>query len=328
MSIADKQMFINSMIEELSKSCTLSQIELVKSALQTVSADYDIITLQTAESKLAQSDLLDAFIAAKEIEGRSSKTTTRYRYIINRLIQAAGVPLESINVYHIRKHLMEEKQRGVSDSTLKGYREIYSSTFGWLHKEGLIQRNPIANVGPIKCEKKIRKPYSDIDIEKLKECCSNDRNKAIFFFLLSTGCRISEMCELNRDDIKLQTLECIVHGKGNKQRTVYMSDVAAMMLGRYLDSRSDNDPALFIGKRSNRITPNGVRCMLKTVAAKANVPNVHPHRFRRTLATNLIDRGMPVQDVAFILGHEKLDTTMKYIYIAQDNVKNEYKKYA
>lgn len=325
MSIADKQLFIDTVATKLSDKLTVTQIIEVQAALQTIASDYEIMAVARPA---IQNDFVEAFLAAKEIEGCSVKTIKLYRYLARRLLKFANIPIEQVNTYHIRQYLIREKQRGISDATLKNIRETYSSFFGWLHKEGLIQRNPIANIGPIKCEKKIRKPYSDIDLEKLKECCGNDRNRAIFFLLLSTGCRISEVCALNRSDINVNSLECVVHGKGNKQRTVFFSDVAAMMLKRYLDGRKDDDPALFVGKRHNRLTDNGIRCMLKVVSRKANVSNVHPHRFRRTLATTLIDRGMPVQDVAFILGHEKLDTTMKYVYIAQDNVKNAYRKYA
>lgn len=326
MSVAEKQMFLESVRSSISGELTGTQLEYVMDHVSEIIKDYDLIPIE--RDFQPGSDLLETFLMAKQIEGRSAKTVGRYRYIIVKMLEHVKAPVESINVYHVRKFLMFEKGRGISDQTIKGYREVYSSFFGWLHKEGLIQKNPIANIGAIKCEKKVRKPLSDIDIEKLKECCETDRNRAIFFFLLSTGCRISEACDLNRDDVNTNSMECIVHGKGNKQRTVFMSAVAAMMLKRYLNERTDNSPALFVGKGTNRLQPGGVRFMLKKISAKAGVENVHPHRFRRTLATGLIDRGMAVQDVAFILGHEKLDTTMKYVYMSQQNVKNEYRKFA
>jgi site-specific recombinase XerD len=146
-------------------------------------------------------------------------------------------------------------------------------------------------------------------------------------FLLSTGCRISEVCGLNRESVDLKNLECTVLGKGDKERTVFFDDVTAMLLNRYFSERKDNSPALFAGKGTDRMTPGGVRAKLKTIAQRAHVENVHPHRFRRTLATTLIDRGMDIQEVAALLGHEKLDTTLKYVYINKVNVKNAYKKY-
>ena len=136
------------------------------------------------------------------------------------------------------------------------------------------------------------------------------------------------MCELNRDDIDFAAGECIVHGKGNKERTVYINSVAMMNLKRYLTARGDSNQALFIGQRKNRITPHGVRAMLKVIEEKSGVENVHPHRFRRTLATSLINRGMPIQEVAAILGHDKIDTTMRYVYIDRRSLKNAYQKYA
>lgn len=203
-----------------------------------------------------------------------------------------------------------------------------SSFFGWLQKEGLIPANPCANLGAIKCAKVVREPYSATDIERLKEACSSLRDRAIIMFLLSSGCRISEVCGLNRNDIDMASAECTVLGKGNKERVVYLDSVALMLLRRYLASRKDAHNALFVGLRGERLQPGGVRAMLKQLEAKTGVPNVHPHRFRRTLATNLIARGMPIQEVAAILGHDKLDTTMKYVYLEKSNIKNSFAKYA
>ena len=205
---------------------------------------------------------------------------------------------------------------------------MFNSFFGWIHREGLIPTNPCANLNPIKCKKEERKPFSDIDIERLKEACTNVRDKAIITFLLATGCRISEVCALNIEDIDFQNQECVVLGKGNKERTVYLDNIATMQLDKYLSCRFDRDKALFIGKNTIRMHPGGIRKRLHELGDKAGVTNVHPHRFRRTLATNLIDRGMAIQEVAKILGHEKIDTTMKYVYTNQVNVKNAYRKFA
>ena len=328
MSVADKQLFYSKVASLLEDKLTATQMVSVMQAISETSAEYEITYTNRSTDGGMSSDLIEAFISAKTIEGRSGKTINHYKYLIDKLIKSVNVPVEKINVYHIRKYLLSEKTRGVSDSTIEGYRTVYSSFFGWLHKEGLIQTNPCANIGTIHCEKKVRKPFSDIDIEKIKESCGTDRNRAIFFFLLSTGCRVSEACGLNRDDINFQTLECKVLGKGNKERTVYISNVAAMMLKRYLENRRDNSKALFVGKGSDRLTPAGVRFMFKKVAKAAGVENVHPHRCRRTLATSLINHGMSLQDVAHVLGHDKLDTTMKYVYMDQQNVKNAYRKFA
>ena len=280
------------------------------------------------ESDSETEDMLKAFLSAKEVEGRSQKTLARYEYICKRALKKIGLPIRDISVFHLRKFLAEEKARGIADSTLDGTREVLSSLFGWLHKEGLIKMNPTGNLGTIKIQKKVRKPYSQTDIEKLKECCKTSRDKAIICLLLSTGCRVSEVCGLDRDDLDFLNKEVTVLGKGNKERTVFLDDVCIMCLTRYLNERKDNEPALFIGKRRERLEPGGVREMLRVLANKAGVENVHPHRFRRTLATNLIDHGMELQNVSQILGHERLDTTMKYIYTSKGDLKNQYRKYA
>jgi site-specific recombinase XerD len=201
------------------------------------------------------------------------------------------------------------------------------SYFGWLQKEGLLEANPCANLAPIKCVKKVRVPYTEVDIERLKESCWCTRDKALIVFLLSTGCRISEVCGLNRDSIDFISGECTVLGKGNKERTVFIDDVTAMLLQRYLSERTDESPALFSGKGTKRMTPSGIRARLHNIAKKADIDNVHPHRFRRTLATTLINHGMQIQEVASILGHDKLDTTMKYVYIDKTKIKNSYRKF-
>ena len=332
MSVADKQLLVSDFERLIADNFTASQISYIKNSLSEVLDKFNIIQYtQDMYTNRTPDDLLSAFITSKRIEGCSNKTLKHYEYCTLKMLKYLQIPIKSINVFHIRDFLSYEKNRGIADRTINGYRNVYSSFFTWLYKESLIPKNPCVNIGAIKCEKKIKKPFSDIEIEKLKECCGSDRNRAILFFLLSTGCRISEVYQLNKNDINLSTLECVVHGKGNKQRTVYISNVAAMMLERYFETRmnaGDTNDALFIGKGSKRLTPGGVRYMLKCVSKKANIPNVHPHRFRRTLATNLINRGMDIQDVAFILGHEKLDTTMKYVYISKQNVKNAYRKFA
>jgi len=327
MSISDRQMLIKEFESKLNNVLTVSQKSEVMKLLAEQLVEYDVSS--SGDKNQSESiNLIRIFLEAKRIEGRSDKTIARYDYILNRIFKDINVPIKSINVYHLRTYLMNMKDNGKADSTIEGYREILCAFYSWLQKEGLIQNNPCSNLNPIKCAKVLRLPYSDVEIELIKESCGSVRNKAIICFLLSTGCRISEMCELNRNDIDLNSLECIVHGKGDKERTVYLSNVAVMNLRKYLGSRTDSSPALFIGKGSERMTPGGIRFMLKKVENKSGVVNVHPHRFRRTLATNLINRGMSIQEVASILGHDKIDTTMSYIYIDKKNVKTAYQKYA
>lgn len=325
MSIATRQMFLEGLEARLESILTVKQSKETMKAVSEVLASYELEYIGD-QSDLTK-DYVKAFLDAKAIEGRSEKTIERYRYLLGRLFECIHVPATQVTTYHLRGYLMDEKNRGISEGTLEGLRSVMCSFFGWLWKEGLLEKNPCANIAPIKQKKILRKPYTPEDIEKLKEV-ADTRDKAIISMLLSTGCRISEVCGLNRDDIDFQKLECKVLGKGNKERKVYIDGVTAMLLKRYLKTRKDIAQALFVGKGTQRMTPHGVRKMLNTVAERAGVEHVHPHRFRRTLATNLINRGMPIQEVAAVLGHDKIDTTMKYIFIEDENVKSAYRKYA
>ena len=327
MSIAAKQLFTRELSDRLSDKLTMKEVESVVAALTDQLPLYEMERRAEDAGQKDFEDMLKLFIDTKRIEGRSEKTLERYQYILRHFRQQDGTPIREVTVYNIRQFLAYEKGRGIADSTLRGYRDIFNSFFGWIHREGLIQNNPCANLNPIKCKKEVRLPYSDVDLEKLKESCITQRDKAIVYFLLATGCRISEMCGLNRDDIDFRNLECTVLGKGNKERTVYLDPVSAMQLQNYLKARTDDKEALFIGKGTDRLQPGGVRKRLNEIAEAAGVQHVHPHRFRRTLATNLINHGMAIQEVANVLGHEKIDTTMTYVYINKENVKNSYRKY-
>ena len=327
MSISSKRTFLFEAEKRMNEFLPVDSVNAVMKILSDQMANYEIERSTDCGNDIESDELLEAFLDAKRVEGRSPKTIWRYEYIIRRTCKTIGVPIKSISVFHLRKYFSDEKSRGVADTTLDGIRQVLSGYFGWLRKEGLIQQNPTSNLGAIKCQKKIRKPYSSVDLERLKESCKCDRDKAIVWLLLSTGCRIGEVCSLNRDSIDFDALEIQVLGKGNKERTVFIDDITAMLLRRYLDSRDDNLEPLFVGKGGRRLLPGGVRAMMNRLEKQSGVANVHPHRFRRTLATSLIDRGMPIQEVASILGHEKLDTTMKYVYLNKTNVKNSYRKH-
>ena len=328
MSIATKKLFADELRDRLADDMTVSMMAKLMDALDLQFAQYDLERNEADGEQQEFDEILKLFLDTKSVEGRSEKTLQRYSYAMKRFREKDKTPIRNITVQNLRNYLSEEKARGISSSTLQGNRDVYLSFFGWAHREGLIPSNPTANLNPIKCKKEVRHPYSDVDIERLKESCTTLRDKAMILFLLSTGCRISEVCGLNRNDVDFHALECTVLGKGNKERTVYMDDVAAMQLQNYLRSRTDSNEALFVGKGAKRLQPGGVRQCLEVIGKRAGVENVHPHRFRRTLATNLIHHGMPVQEVAAILGHEKLDTTMKYVYMDRQNVKSSYKKYS
>lgn len=328
MSIQAKQQLVRDVTEEIGDFLTVTNTNKVSDVLADQLNNYDLTLIRSDQMSQSSLDYLQLFLDAKRVEGRSEKTVARYSYILEKTLRSIGAPADKITVFHIRSYMMEEKKRGLQDSSIEGLRSILSSFFGWLWKENLIKTNPCSNIGAVKVQKKIRMPYSATDIEKLKSACPSQRDKALVCFLLSTGARISEVCALNKDDVDFLNLTCKVLGKGNKERAVYITEVTAMELQQYLQSRIDDSLALFAGKGTDRMTPHGVRNMLVSLGETAGVENVHPHRFRRTLATNLINHGMPLQEVAAILGHENVNTTLKYVYINQNNVKNSYRKYA
>lgn len=326
MSIEAKNELLDNISARLSTEVTAA---VMKTVMNIISDELRGFTIE-APVKLLQGedDLLQLYLNALRVQQRSEKTIQRYNYIISNVLGYLGLPTSKVTVNHLRNFFSEEKQRGIAESTLEGTRQTLNAYFNWLQRETLIQHNPMANLGAFKVPEKIKEVYTDIDFEKLKMAAGTTRNKAILAFLMSTGCRISEMTQLNRDEVDLEHLECVVDGKGSKERTVYLSAVAGMLLREYLLSRKDNEEALFIGKAGERLQPNGVRLMLNNIAHRAGVPHVHPHKFRRTLATNLIKHGMPIQEVAAILGHDKLDTTMEYVVLDKSTIKNSYAKYA
>ena len=328
MSIASKQTLLRDIEKSLGSVVTVDTLTTIMKILSEHLSVYDVEQTGDQFNDVETEELLGVYLDAKRIEGRSDKTIERYRYIIQRVFDAVNVPVRKISVFHLRKYFSDEKARGISDRTMDGTRQVLSAFFGWLLKEGLLENDPTVNLGSIKSIKKVRKPFSQSEIERMKEACENDRDKAIIATLMSTGCRISEMTQLNRNDVDLDHLECKVLGKGNKERVVYLDPVAGMMIRTYLSEREDSSDALFVGRRGERLQPGGVRAMLVRLADAANVEHVHPHKFRRTLATNLIRRGMPIQEVACILGHDKLDTTMGYVVLDKSEVKNAYRKYA
>ena len=326
MSIEAKAVLLNSLEQQLATMITAADLAHVLAAVSDQLAGFDV---EVRETEAAQADdLLDAYLAAIRTQGRSPKTVERYQYLLGRMMAAVRVPTRQITVYHLRQYLADERARGISDRTLEGDRQVISAYFKWLYQEGLLRANPAANLGAIKCRKKVKDTYSETDLERLKFACRSLRDRAIVAFLASSGCRISEMTQLDRGGVGRVSLECAVLGKGHKERTIYLDPVAGMVLREYLDSRSDTEPALFIGKGSTRLTPHGVRFMLTNLADRANVAHVHPHKFRRTLATSLIRHGMPIQEVAAVLGHDKLDTTMQYVILDRSDVKHDYHKYA
>ena len=326
MAIDAKVSFISMMEKEIGGIVTVEQMDQIRRNVVELLDKFAMTELK--EQDLEDDDLLACYLDAMKVQNRSPLTINRYEYIIKNVMKAVKVPTRRINVYHLRNYIAKEQARGLKDSTLEGIRQVISAYFNWLQREALIEKNPTANLGAIKCEKKNKKRYTDIELAKLQISCESVRDRAILHFLSSTGCRVSEMTNLNREDVDLERLECVVHGKGNKERVVFMSDVAGETIREYLDGRKDDNEALFVGRCKERLQPGGVRFMLNALAEKAHVEHVHPHKFRRTRATELTRRGMPIQVVAKILGHEKIDTTMKYLDIDNEQMKSEFRRFA
>ena len=326
MSIEAKAVLLNRVENQLNDKLT---VNATNTAMVVFSDELDAFEVEhvSTDTPEINDDLLKMFLQTKALEGRSKKTLERYEYEIKKFMAHAQVKTKEITIYHLREYLDYERNRGISDETIRGKRDIFVGYFNWLFKESLITKNPVVNLTSIKCQKKFRDSFSDIDIDLMKDACDCIRDKAIITFLLSTGCRVSEVVQLNRTDIDFNTSECTVLGKGNKERKVFLDKSATYYLKRYLHERTDRSLALFVSKDVKRLSANGIRAMLKRIEERSGVENVHPHRFRRTLATRMIARGAPIQIVALILGHDKLDTTMKYIAYTTNKIKDEYFKF-
>lgn len=309
------------------------QLQAVQDALALQLNAYEIQERSTEITVIDNTpdSMLQKFIATKRIEGKSEGTIQRYKDACYMMIHTLCKPLCEITTYDLRYYLADYKRRrNVSNRTLDGIRRCFSSFFSWLSAEGLIVRNPCAALSQIKYTKVIKKPFTGPEMERLKQACTSIRDLALLEFLYASGCRVSEIVRLNRADINFLTRDAVVLGKGNKERTIYLTPVALMHLQDYLNTRKDSNPALFASLKApyNRISKAGIETALKAIGKRAGVKNVHPHRYRRTLATNLLDRGANIQDVAAILGHADLKTTQVYCYISQQNVQAAYRRYA
>ncbi len=326
-----RDVIIQNITASLKGKVTEDALTTIQDVLVIQLAKYEIQErcTEVAEVDTTAEKYLRKFIATKRIEGTAESTLKRYGEMNLKVIQFLKKPLHEITTYDLRFYLsMCRQQNHVSNRTLDGMRRCISSFFGWLSAEGMIGRNPCAALAQIKYKKTVKKPFSATDLEKLRKACKQERDLALVDFLYSTGCRVSEISRLDISDVDFERMECTVLGKGNKERIVYLSPVAGMHLQEYLAFRKDTSNALFSGKGGERLGKNGIEAVIKRIGSMAGVENAHPHRFRRTLATNLLDRGMNIQDVAAILGHADLKTTQIYCYISQSNVKAAFHKYA
>ncbi len=288
------------------------------------------ITQTDQQQEQEQTDATAAFIAAKRIEGCSEKTLTYYRKTIEAMTVAVGKPVQRITTDDIRQYLTTyQMQRKSSKVTIDNIRRILATFYSWLEDEDYIVKSPVRRIHKVKTAKVIKETYTDEALEQMRDNCDSLRDLAIIDLLASSGMRVGELVALNRDDINFNERECVVFGKGNKERLVYFDARTKIHLQNYLDSRADANPALFVTLRApcNRLQIGGVEMRLRQLGMRLSIPKVHPHKFRRTLATSAIDKGMPIEQVQQLLGHQKIDTTMHYAMVKQQNVKLAHRKY-
>ena len=282
------------------------------------------------ETSRDEPDAIAAFIAAKRIEGCSEKTLKYYEKTILAVVNSIGKRVQQITTDDLRQYLTRyQVERNTSKVTIDNIRRILASFYSWLEDEDYIVKSPVRRIHKVKTAKIVKDTYSDEALELMRDNCESLRDLAIIDLLASSGMRIGEMVALNRDDINFNERECVVFGKGNKERLVYFDARTKIHLQNYLDNRMDNNPALFVTLRSphNRIQIGGVETMLRALGCKLSLSKVHPHKFRRTLATSAIDKGMPIEQVQQLLGHQKIDTTMHYAMVKQQNVKLAHRKF-
>lgn len=307
------------------------QFEL-KSILKIVFSGCEIVE-ESKEIRVVNEswrDDLSAYLASKELEGKSPNTIRRYEYELVRLLSYLNQAVNDIKAAYISEYLRMYKYiRKVSNQTLCNVRAVYSSFFCWLRDRGRIGKNPMSMVEHVKVEKRVKVPFSDQERAQLRRSCSCLRDIALMEVLYSTAVRVSELAALNRDDIRFSTKDLVVFGKGGKERVVYLNETANMYLKEYLESRTDNNPALFVSLKAphTRLSKNGIEYIIRKTGLRAGVENAYPHRFRRTAITNAINRGMPFQEAMLMAGHEKADTTKLYCTTDQESLRIHHKKY-
>ena len=278
----------------------------------------------------ANGELLQAFISAKKIEGCSEKTLRYYQSSIETLLRKERKRIGELETNDIRSFLARyQEERGASRVTIDNLRRIFSSFFAWLEDEDYIAKSPVRRIHKVRTESLVKEVISDENMEILRDTCHEVRDLAMIDLLASTGMRVGELVKINREDIDFHERQCIVFGKGNKEREVYFNARTKIHLKRYLESRSDKNSALFVSLSLpyNRLTIGGIESRLRQLGKRAGLSKIHPHKFRRTLATMAIDKGMPIEQVQRLLGHVKIDTTLHYAMVNQANVKMAHRKY-
>lgn len=310
------------------------QLKKLKTTLQNKLEDVEINLILDKEKlnadRNSNANLLKMFISAKDVEGCSSKTLKYYKEILEKFIKDIDKAIKDITTDEIRHYLTNYKEeRGCSLTSIDNIRRVLSSFFKWLEDEDYILKSPIRRIHKIKTLKQVKEPFTDEEIEKMREACKNIRDLTIIEMLYSTGIRVGELINLNIKDVNFVERSCIVLGKGNKQREVYFDVKTKLHIQDYLKTRDDDNPALFVSRNKphQRLTSATIEFFIRELGRSLNIEKAHPHRLRRSFASLAIDKGMPIEQVQRLLGHIKIETTMQYIMVKQSNVKFSHRKY-
>ena len=327
-----KETIIQTVLDGMRAVLTENQLDMLTDVTRKALSECEITPKATEEEQRNKEnvELLGAFISSKKVEGCSDKTIHYYKSSIEKLIATVKKNVCDITTNDIRCYLAEQQeQRGLSKVTIDNLRRIYSSFFSWLEDEDYITKSPVRRIHKVRTDALVKEVLTDENIEVLRDSCQELRDIAMIDLLLSTGMRVGELVKINREDIDFQERQCIVFGKGNKEREVYFNARTKIHLKKYLEQRTDTNPALFVSLHEphTRLTISGVEVRLRQLGKRVNLNKVHPHKFRRTLATMAIDKGMPIEQVQKMLGHVKIDTTLHYAMVNQTNVKIAHRKF-
>ena len=306
------------------------QLSQLRKVLDYTFRNISVTEKESLHTESNNATLIDNFIAAKKVEGCSDKSIFYYKSTIINALKRIDKEVVHVTTDDLRSYLNDyQSESGASKVTVDNIRRILSSFFSWLEEENYIVKSPVRRIHKVKVGKTVKETYTDEELEQMRDHCSNDRDLALIDLLASTGMRVGELVRLNRDDIDYQNRECIVTGKGDKQRKVYFDARTKIHLQKYVNSRTDTNEALFVSLLApyDRLQISGVEIRLRQLGRELNIPKVHPHKFRRTLATMAIDKGMPIEQVQHLLGHQSLDTTLQYAMVNQNNVKLSHHKF-
>lgn len=312
-------------LNEMSEYLTVEQMKKLQEVIVKTFAENE-----APKTEISNDEFLKMFLDAKRIEGCSDRTIKYYRVTIEHLLKNVISPIRKITTEMMRAYLVDyQKINNCGKTTVDNIRRNISSFFSWLEEEDYILKSPMRRIHKIKTQKTVKNIISDEEIEKLRDNCKNIRDTAMIDLLYSTGIRVGELVKLNIEDIDFSERECVVFGKGDKERRVYFDAKSKIHLKNYIESRKDNNPALFVTLNApyDRLKISGVEIRIRELGRMLNLEKVHPHKFRRTMATRAIDKGMPIEQVQKILGHSQIDTTMQYAIVNQNNVKASHRKY-